>query len=82
MAEGQEPDVTDQEAEGAREEAEAEGLHEEKRVDEERRQHQEKDHDAEGHDLVTAGRCGCLEDGRGRDLGSRGHATCPARKAR
>ena len=81
VAEGQEPNVADQETEGAREEAEAEGLHEKERVNEERGHHQEKDHDAEGHDLVTAGGCGRLEDGRGRDLGSRGHATCPARKA-
>ena len=81
VAEGQEPDVSDQETEGAGEEVEAEGLHEEERIDEERRQHENNDHDAEGHNLVTAGRDGRLEDGRGRDLGSRGHATCPARRA-
>ena len=82
VTEGQEPDVADQEVEGAREEREAERLHEEHRVHEERRRHQRRHHHAEGDDLMRGHGCHRPDaDGRGGGVGSRGHVARPKRPA-
>src|SRR5258705_5032623 len=51
VAEGEEPDVPDEEVEGACEQRKAQRLHEEHRVHEERRRHEGRRHDQKGDDV-------------------------------
>ena len=78
VPERQEPRVADQEVEGAREQRKAQRLHEEERIDDERRQHEEGDHQREGHVLMPQ-RARCR--GQRARLGVvRRHATGRARR--
>ena len=81
VAEREQARVADQQVEGAREEGEAERLHQEDRVDHERAHHEGRHHHREHHGLVAqparpAGHPGLRVALRGR------HATGPARRGR
>src|SRR5204863_3869710 len=80
VAEREKAHVADEQIEGAREEREAQGLHEKYRVDEERRGDEQREHDRERRRLVDGHRRRRRRRGRvrrGRRLGGDAHVARP-----
>ena len=77
VAERQEVDVADQQVERAGEQGEAQGLHDEERIGDKRRDRDQRDHDDEGDQIGPAVAPGRVRGGDGFD--GRGHCALPNR---